>query len=305
MYCKKCGTQNQDGAGFCKSCGTPLRQPSAPSRPAAPTHSQPDPYAPPQGLAQSSQPNPAQPPQTGFGQPQQNFGQPAQNIYAPPQNFATATGGYGRGSSPLARLNLFHWIAMALLLLTFIGMFTPWLGVKYSYNVKANGRSQSDTERDNSSFFDLFDDDDDDSTTLMGKDYSKEIDKLETRKNLMKWFGLAGFIVAAAAIGLAFVNPKLLLCISAVSAACFTVAFIATILEASLLNDTIEDAFDLLKKQYSGSGIDFGTSIKCSPHFGVIFAFICSVAATVMATIGTFIKKKPKATTNAYGMGSF
>ncbi|MDD7210156.1 MAG: zinc-ribbon domain-containing protein [Lachnospiraceae bacterium] len=27
MYCKKCGTQNDDGALYCKECGTPLGNP--------------------------------------------------------------------------------------------------------------------------------------------------------------------------------------------------------------------------------------------------------------------------------------
>lgn len=36
MYCKKCGTMNEDSATFCKQCGSPLNAPQAGTGPAAP-----------------------------------------------------------------------------------------------------------------------------------------------------------------------------------------------------------------------------------------------------------------------------
>ena len=318
MYCKKCGTQNADGAGFCKNCGTSLRQPSAPAQPVQPEQNL---YAPPQNNSATTQQNfgqpqnygqPAQnlyappqnstvPPQQNFGQPQ-NYGQPAQNLYAPPQNYAPAMGGYGRTSSPLSKLNIFHWIAMVLLLLTFIGMFTPWYTLKASMSMSYQGKSQSDSKKENKSFFDILDSDNDDgSVEINGKNYSSDKDKFDTRNNLCKWFGLAGFITAVAAIALAFVNPKLLLCVSALSTVCFIVAFIAGLSAASVLDDTLNNVLETYLKNYKRFNPDVSSSVKIG--IGLIISFACSVAATVMAIVAAFCKKKPQ--TNAYGMGTF
>ena len=45
MFCTRCGTQNSDDAGFCRSCSSPLTKPINPSRPQGTVTSS-SPYAP-------------------------------------------------------------------------------------------------------------------------------------------------------------------------------------------------------------------------------------------------------------------
>ncbi|MBR4626652.1 MAG: zinc-ribbon domain-containing protein [Ruminococcus sp.] len=298
MYCKNCGSENKEGAKFCNKCGAPLSQPAQPSAPApnygAPQAAPQPNYGAPQTAPQPNYGAPQTPPQPNYGTPQSapqpNYGAP-QNIYGAPQNYAPVMGGgYGGGSNILAKFNLFHWIAMVLLLLTLIGMFTPWFG----YKVKASASGQSKSEKDSQSFFDLFKDDDDSGESVInGKDLSDKKDKFDTRESLMKWFGLIGFIAAVAAIGLAFVNPKIMLCVAAGSAACFTVALIAGLSAASVMTDAFDEVLKPFAEQYSQYGLKYDA--KAHIGIGLILSFGFAVAGTVMATVATLAKKKPAA----------
>lgn len=56
MFCTRCGTQNSDDAGFCRSCSSPLTKPIHPSRPQGTVTSS-SPYATP-GIVQPSPSSP-------------------------------------------------------------------------------------------------------------------------------------------------------------------------------------------------------------------------------------------------------
>ena len=315
MFCRNCGTQNQDGAKFCKGCGNALNQPVQPSAP--------------QNFTQPTQPaapvQPAAPAQPAYGQPpmapQPGYGQPQPNMYAPPQNAVPGMGGYNYGRSGggaaalFAKYSIIHWVALGLMVLSLIGMFTPWI----TYKIKAADIKESvsffglfdsdclDPSKNSSSSsgyggyggysYDDFDDDDyyyyyynssrdnNSSATYLNSyntaakknsSTSSVTDDTDTSRNLMKWFGLLGFLSLIAAIVFGFINPKIMAFISAGSAVMFIVAFISGISCASKLKDAI--------KVLDG---------KASIGFGLVITFILVLGACACAFISAFLKKKP------------
>ncbi len=167
-----------------------------------------------------------------------------------------------------------HYVVIVLLLISFIGVFTPWLTYKASilgYTVK-----------ENSSFWELFEssddeeEDEDDEEDDDFDDYWNESGSKARRAKLfayfMKYFGLAGYIVILLAIILK--NYQLQLSIAASSF--FFIALISGYICCSTTKDLIKDYMG----EYRGLvNLDF------YPSIGLYISLLSSVLAVLCCLI--------------------
>ena len=304
MYCKKCGAQNQDTAKFCCKCGEPLSKPAAPVQP--PQNS----FAPPPAAPFGQPGNDYSAPQAPqYSAPQNNSSAPpptapygAPDPYAPPQNaYAPPAGGYGgssgSGQSFFSKVGITFWISIVLLLVTFVGFFTPWVKGKVSMSAEYNGKSRSETFFDSdSTYYKILKGDDD--TTDIEKDpgvpkkvYDK-IDSARTDHKLMKWIGLAGFIVVLGAVICGFINRKLMAFVAAAGTILLAVAMLFDILCMSNISSAFKEIMDVAMAEFSYRGATASYKTSASISYGVIIAVAASAAGTVFAFIEAFRKKE-------------
>jgi len=250
MYCKHCGAQNQEFAKFCKSCGTALRQRSAPTaKPfSAPTEKK------------VSEPETTKPLSAESPKPKVDEYKPSSSTYTPSHRSYTSS---SHSTSLSAGTDKLFWASVILLLLTFIGLLAPWIVVK------------ADNESADVSYSDIYKNEGDFSPASRFDEsvFKDQVNKLESSWDRMKTAGLIGFIAAGAAVILAFINPKLMTIASLVAAFCFVIAIFAV----SSFNSAQEE---ILEKEMMLLGYADGGSVETGS--GIITSLVCSSAASAI-----------------------
>lgn len=235
----------------------------------------------------------------------------AENTGTPPE--ATSVPEKDELTSPLkGKFNLFQGLAIFLLFVSLAGLFTPWYGYSMEINM-SNPFNRDDafksSQHHNEAFIDFFISEPEASEMKYKNEKEKEyIEKINTTaeksqgknktgKALMKWFGLIGFIAAFAAIVLAFASPRIMTFVSLFAAICFVTAFIGALMWASAANEVWKDWEDYSRAYIAENEIWTDISelyAKARVCFGLIISLVCSSAAAVLASVGTFIVKKQK-----------
>lgn len=220
--------------------------------------------------------------------------------------------------SPLkGKFNLFQGLAIFLLFVSLAGLFTPWYGYKMEINMSSPFNKDDafkSSQHHNEAFIDFFISEPEASEMKYKNEKEKEYigkinstaeksqGKSKTGKALMKWFGLIGFIAAFSAIITAFASPRIMTFISFFTVICFMTAFVGALMWASAANDVWSD-WESYSREYIAQNEKL-TEIsslyaKARVCFGIIISLGCSVAAAVLAAVGTFIVKNHKGTLSA------
>ena len=234
------------------------------------------------------------------------FNTTPEEYFSPPPGYVYSK----RNPYSQRKFNTFQLIALVMLFVTFLGMFTPWLKARIEMDFVSKydeDDSYSDSEKKSKTFWGLFgnkkddeDEDDDTFSKMASKIEEDHEDKIHFRENLMKWFGLAGFLLAFAAILIAFFKPRLMAVAAVLSAGCFIAVLIAAVSWLSVRNDFKDEIIALIKSYFKTYGIKINElSVKYSYGFGMILSLTSSAAAAVMAVIGAFIPKKDPEQTSA------
>ena len=281
MYCKNCGTQNADGACFCKKCGTAITRPSEP----------------PPVLNNNAAPPPNIPPD---------------NYYVPPWNSYPAPPQYGQPYAPYpaGRKKIQGMIPAAaaaiMLIIVIITFWLPWYKTEMS-TISANLNSNMNVETSilsgeaKYSFSEcLFHEGEykaisgsygkkadellhDDSTTVV----DRTTPKMKKYFHLFKYSGLVGYVLIALALVCLLFNRTLMTSFSFASAAAFVIAVIGDSLFCAEMNRTMEN-----NKQKSVFSYSLGG--EATLGLGIILALAASAAAAVLGIVAIVKEKKSK-----------
>ena len=148
------------------------------------------------------------------------------------------------------------------MLLSFVGIFTPWMTFKEGNKSESNKYSEIyDYEKDLRDMKDQ-----------VTEEYKSDFNKIQNNCSAMKWAGLAGFILCGAAIVCAFAYKEHLIKVIAAAFICFLIALIADVKFCS----HFEKIWDK-----SNSGYFQADDFNASPDFGVYLPLGCTLAAAI------------------------
>ncbi|MBR4626650.1 MAG: zinc-ribbon domain-containing protein [Ruminococcus sp.] len=202
-----------------------------------------------------------------YGYPH-GYGAPPRSMYGPPPGMNRYNGARYTNITQVPVTPMF-WIALFLTLVSFVGIFTPWIGIKIS----ALGSSKTEKL----SYSDIFNDKDEDGkiiSSYLSKSQSKKVKLCKTCNKILKWGGLFGFILCGTSLVFAAAFRNYLSGINAVAFVCFLVVLIAAFIECSTIKGIMEDEFPTVFSV---------AKLKIYPFIGIYLPLVCSLIAAVCA----------------------
>lgn len=249
MFCDKCGNELKDGVKFCRFCGNQINN-----------------------ISQSPQYNTA-PPQYR----QQQYGYQYNNPYSYQQPACKANS--GTATSLIAA-------AIICIIVAFVGIFTDWLEVKASY--------LDTSKKESYDFSDIMDSDYDDFTSYDSA-LKQANSRLGSMKNLdikesdydlakwgfrlMKWCGLAGYVMLIISLIFVFIKRKLLCVFSIISSLMFILSLAGTLIYCNRAKKMVDAIMKFM------IGTNNGISIECYPAIGLWLSLIGALGACICSFV--------------------
>jgi len=233
MYCKFCGKNNNSGMKYCYGCGHLLDAPQIGSDSLSPYASRP-----------GGNPSP---------------------YYAPPAGYSSPGSYRYRSLSSVPATGAF-WIAVFLIVISFVSMFMPWITVKISIS----GYSA----KESADYTDIFDNYDSDYISKLRSAGLKDsrLERMNNCVKVMKWAGAAGYLCLILTVVVGVVAKNHMVSAAALSALLFIISAGAAVLYCF----TCKDYMESFSKDYS-------KFLKVFPNAGIWVSFGCTLLAAVLA----------------------